>query len=104
MVPDIREQLRRAARDPGGDLDPAALRRRAGQLRRRRAGSAVALVALLVLLVPLGQAGLERLRQPAGVVDRPPGPAATTPAPPTTVTAPTTTAPAESAADAAAST
>ena len=93
MVPDIREQLRRAARDPGGDLDPAALRRRVGQLRRRRAGSAVAVVALLVLLVPLGQAGLERLRQPAGVVDRPPGPAATTPAPPTTVTAPTTTAP-----------
>ena len=89
MVPDIREQLRRAARDPRDDLDPVALRRRAGRLRRGRAGAAVAVVALLVLLVPLGQAGLERLRQPAGAVDRPPAPAATTPAPPTTAT-PTT--------------
>jgi hypothetical protein len=90
MVPDIREQLRRAASDPRGDLDPAALRRRVSQLRRRRVGSALAAVALVALVVPLGQAGLERLRQSAGAVDRPPpGPAATTPAP-TASTTPTT--------------
>ena len=93
MAPDIREQLRRAARDPREELDPAARRRRVGQLRRRRAGAAVAMVALVVLLVPLGQAGLERLPWPAGVVDRPAAPAATTSVPPTTVSAPTTTIP-----------
>ena len=93
MVPDIRERLRRAAPEPRGELDTAALRRRVGQLRRRRVGCAAAGVALLVLLVPFGQAGLERLREPAGVVDRPPGPAATTPGPPATSTntAPTAT-------------
>jgi hypothetical protein len=89
MVPDIREQLRRAAREPRGDLDQAALRRRVGRLRRRRIGSAVAAVALAALLVPLGQAGLDRLRDQAGAVDRP-GPVATTP-PPTAATAPTPT-------------
>jgi hypothetical protein len=93
MVPDIREQLRRAAPHPREDLDPAALRRRVGQLRRRRAASAVALVALAVLLVPLGQAGLERLAWPPGAGDRPAGPAATTSAPPSTAGAPTTSAP-----------
>ena len=86
MAPDIREQLHRAAHDPRDDLDPAALRRRVGQLRRRRAGSAVAVAALLVLLVPLGRAGLERLRDPAGAVDRPSGPVATSPARPATPT------------------
>jgi hypothetical protein len=86
MGPDIREQLRRAARDPRGDLDTVALRRRVGQLRRRRVGGAVAVAALVVLAVPLGQASLERLREPAGAVDRPPGPA-------TTLTPPATTAP-----------
>jgi len=82
MAPDIRDQLRRAARDPGTDLDPAALQRRVRQLRRRRLASTVAAVALLALLVPLGQAGLERLREPVQVVDRPvipePAPTATT--------------------------
>jgi hypothetical protein len=92
MVPDIREQLRRAARDPRGDLDTGALRRRVGQLRRRRIGSAVAGVALLALAVPIGQAGLERLREPTGAVDRPPGPAATTPSSEPTTTSPATTA------------
>jgi hypothetical protein len=71
MAPEIREQLRRAARDPRADLDPAALRQRVRQLRRRRVASTVAAVALLALLVPLGQAGLERLREPAGGPDRP---------------------------------
>jgi len=71
MAPEIRDQLRRAARDPRADLDPAALRRRVRQLRRRRLGSAVAAVALLALLLPLSQAGLERLREPVNVVDRP---------------------------------
>jgi len=84
MAPEIRDQLRRAARDPRTDLDPAALRRRARQLRRRRVTAAAAAVALLVLLLPLGQAGLERLREPAGVVDRPVGPE-----PPPTTTATT---------------
>jgi len=93
MAPEIRDQLRRAAREPGGDLNPAALRRRVRQLRRRRLASTVVAVALLGLLVPLGQAGLERLREPAGAVDRPPGPAATTPAPraTTATTTPTVT-------------
>jgi hypothetical protein len=81
MAPEIRDQLRRAARDPRADLDPAALRRRVRQLRRRRVVSTVAAVALLALLVPLTQAGLERLHQPSGVVDRPAGPE---PAPTTT--------------------
>jgi hypothetical protein len=88
--PDIREQLRRAARDPRGELDTVALRRRVGQLRRRRVGAAVAVAAVLVLAVPLGQAGLERLREPAGAVDRPPGPA-TTLTPPATAPSPTST-------------
>ena len=75
MAPEIRDQLRRAAREPGGDLDPAALQRRVRQLRRRRVGSTVAAAALLVLLVPLGQAGLERLRQRVKRRHRPaPGP------------------------------
>jgi Kelch motif len=80
MAPEIRDQLRRAARDPRADLDPAALRGRVRQLRRRRLGSAVATVALLALLVPLGQAGLERLREPTEVLDRPvaPTPVSTT--------------------------
>jgi Kelch motif len=91
MGPDIREQLRRAARDPRGELDTVALRRRVGQLRRRRIGAGVAVAAVLVLAVPLGQAGLERLREPAGAVDRPPGPA-TTLAPPVTTPPPATTA------------
>jgi Kelch motif len=78
MAPEIREQLHRAARHPGADLDVAALERRVRQLRRRRLAS---MVALLALLVPLGQAGLERLREPAEVLDRPvtPAPAPTTP-------------------------
>jgi Kelch motif len=77
MAPEIRDQLRRAARDPHPELDVAALRRRVRQLRRRRLASMVALVALLV---PLGLAGLERLREPAEVLDRQvtPGPAPTT--------------------------
>ena len=77
MTPEIREQLRRAAPDPGADLDVAALRRRVRQLRRRRL---VSTVAALALLVPLGQAGFERLREPARVLDRPvtPGPVPTT--------------------------
>jgi hypothetical protein len=74
MAPEIREQLRRAARDPRADLDEAALRRRVRQLRRRRVASMVTAVALLALLVPLGQAGLERLREPTEVLDRPVGP------------------------------
>ena len=80
MAPEIREQLRRAARDPSVDLDPAALQRRVRQLRRRRLASMVAAVALLALLVPLGQAGFERLHEPARVLDRPvtPEPAPTT--------------------------
>jgi hypothetical protein len=83
MAPEIRDQLRRAARDPHAELDEAALRRRVRQLRRRRVTAAAAAVALLVLLLPLGQAGLERLREPAEVVDRPVAPE---PAPPTTAT------------------
>jgi hypothetical protein len=84
MAPDIREQLRRAARDPRADLDLAALRRRVRQLRRRRMASTAAVVALVALLVPLGQAGLERLREPVHVVNQPGGPK---PAPtPATVT------------------
>ena len=79
MAPDIREQLRRAVRDPRADLDLAALRQRVRQLRRRRLGLAVAAVALVALLVPLGQAGLERLGEPAEVLDRPaPSPTTTT--------------------------
>jgi hypothetical protein len=74
MAPEIREQLRRAARDPRADLDEAALRRRVRQLRRRRVASTVTAVALLALLVPLGQAGLERLREPVSIVDRPVAP------------------------------
>jgi hypothetical protein len=85
MAPEIREQLRRAARDPRADLDPAALRQRVRQLRRRRVASTVAAVALLALLVPLGQAGLERLREPAGVPDRP---VTSEPAPTTVTTRP----------------
>jgi hypothetical protein len=89
MAIEIREQLRRAAREPRGDLDPAALRRRVGQLRRRRLAATVAVAGLLALLVPLGQAGLERLRAPVGAVDRPAGPP---PAPATTTPPPATTA------------
>jgi hypothetical protein len=85
MAPEIREQLRRAARDPGVDLDLAALRQRVRQLRRRRLTSTTAAVALVALLVPLGQAGLERLREPARVLDRPVAP---TPAPTTVTTRP----------------
>ena len=81
MVPDIREQLRRAARDPGDDLDPAALRRRAGRRWRRRAGRPGP-GRPAGRPGPLGQVGLERPRQLAGVVDRAARPAATTPAPP----------------------
>lgn len=83
MAPEIRDALRRAARHPRTDLDPAALRRRVRQLRRRRLASTVMAVALLALLVPLTQAGLERLQQPSGVVDRPSGPE---PAPTTATT------------------
>jgi Kelch motif len=79
MAPEIRDQLRRAARRPRGDLDPAALRRRVRQLRRRRLGSMAAAVALLALLASLGQAGLERLREPIDVMDRPVGPPPTAP-------------------------
>ena len=81
--PDIGDRLRRAAHDPGGDLDLAALRRRVRRLRRRRLAATVAVVALVALLVPLGQAGLERLREPVQVVDQPGGPK---PAPAPTVT------------------
>jgi hypothetical protein len=83
MAPDIGDRLRRAAHDPGGDLDLAALRRRVRRLRRRRLAATVAVVALVALLVPLGQAGLERLREPVQVVDQPGGPK---PAPAPTVT------------------
>jgi hypothetical protein len=79
MAPEIRDQLRRAARHPRGDLDPAALRRRVRQLRRRRLGSMAAAVVLLALLVPLGWAGLARLREPIDVVDRPVAPPPTAP-------------------------
>ena len=80
MAPEIRDRLQRAARDPRADLDEAALRRRVRQLRRRRLASTAAAIALVALLIPLGQAGLERLREPAEVLDRPvtPGPVPTT--------------------------
>ena len=82
MAPEIRDQLRRAAHDPRTELDVAALRRRVRQLRRRRVTAAAVAVALLVLLLPLGRAGLERLREPAQVLDRPVVPEP----PPTTAT------------------
>jgi len=85
MAPEIRDQLRRAARDPRADLDPAALRRRVRQLRRRRVASTVTAVALFALLLPVGRAGLERLREPVNVVDRP---VAREPAPTTATTRP----------------
>jgi hypothetical protein len=85
MAPEIREQLRRAARDPGADLDVAALRRRVRQLRRRRVVSTVAAVALLALLLSVSRVSLERLREPAEVLDRPVAPE---PAPTTATTRP----------------
>jgi hypothetical protein len=79
MVPELRDRLRRAARDPRADLDLAALRRRVRQLRRRRLASTAAAVALVALLLPLGQAGLERLGESAERLDRPaPAPTTTT--------------------------
>ena len=80
MVPDIRrEQLRRAARDPRGDLDPAL---------RRRGGPAAAAASRVGRGPgrPAGRPGpprpgrSRRLRQPAGVVDRPPAAATAGPA------------------------
>ncbi|HKF00133.1 MAG TPA: hypothetical protein VKG45_14530 [Actinomycetes bacterium] len=80
MARDLAELLRQAAHVPAEPLDAGDLRRRGRRLRRRRRVVRGVALTVLLVMVPVGMAGIGYLRsREPGVADRP---AVTVPPPP----------------------
>jgi hypothetical protein len=89
MAPELQELLRAAAHDPGDHVDLADIKRRAGEVRRTRRGTAAAVV-LMVAASTFGAISLVTVERPRNVdfVDRGPDTEQADPPPPRDTTSP----------------